>query len=101
MTILGLYLVLFLWKKTKDIFKIFNSNFYVFFYFVGIGLIIINPFLDEIILWWLGKNIQSTLFQLQIINLFKIFLLVSFYICITHIISTFFDTQLKSKKIHK
>ena len=85
-------------KKTKDIFKIFNSNFYVFFYFVGIGLIIINPFLDEIILWWLGKNIQSTLFQLQIINLFKIFLLVSFYICITHIISTFFDTQLKSKK---
>ena len=85
-------------KKTKDIFKIFNSNFYVFFYFVGIGLIIINPFLDEIIEWWLGENIKSTIFLLQIIYLFKIFLLVSFYICISHIISTFFDTQLKSKK---
>ena len=80
-------------KKTKDILNILNSNFYVFFYLVGICLIIINPFLDEIIKWWLGKNIN-----LKIIYLFKIFLLVSFYICITHIISTFFDTQYKSKK---
>ena len=80
-------------KKTKDILNIFNSNFYIFFYLIGISLIIINPFLDEIIKWWLGKNIN-----LKIIYLFKIFLLVSFYICITHIISTFFDTQLKSKK---
>ena len=80
-------------KKTKDILNIFNSNFYIFFYLIGISLIIINPFLDEIIKWWLGKNIN-----LKIIYLFKIFLLVSFYICITHIISTFFDTQYKSKK---
>ena len=80
-------------KKTKDILDILNSNFYVFFYLVGTCLIIINPFLDEIIKWWLGKNIN-----LKIIYLFKIFLLVSFYICITHIISTFFDTQYKSKK---
>tara|TARA_B100000579_G_scaffold150808_1_gene122450 strand:+ start:389 stop:1789 length:1401 start_codon:yes stop_codon:yes gene_type:complete len=80
-------------KTTKDILNIFNSNFYIFFYLIGISLIIINPFLDEIIKWWLGKNIN-----LKIIYLFKIFLLVSFYICITHIISTFFDTQYKSKK---
>jgi len=80
-------------KKTKDILNIFNSNFYIFFYLIGISLIIINPFLDEIIKWWLGKNINF-----KIIYLFKIFLLVSFYICITHIISTFFDTQYKSKK---
>ena len=80
-------------KKTKDILNIFNSNFYIFFYLVGICLIIVNPFLDEIIKWWLGNDIN-----LKIIYLFKIFLLVSFYICITHIISTFFDTQYKSKK---
>ena len=32
------------------------------------------------------------------IYLFKIFLMISFYICITHIISTFLDTQNLSKK---
>ena len=55
-------------------------------------LFLINPFLDNIISWWLGENNNS-----KIIFLFKIFLIVSFYICITHIISTFFDTEFKSK----
>ena len=79
-------------KKNYDKKNIFNSNFYGFFYLIGLLLFLINPFLDNIISWWLGENNNS-----KIIFLFKIFLIVSFYICITHIISTFFDTEFKSK----
>ena len=80
-------------KKNKDIFNIFNSNIYVFFYFIGIFLILSLPFFDNLLTWWLGNNVDQ-----NFIYLFKIFMMISFYICITHIISTFFDTQLKSKK---
>ena len=79
-------------KKIIDKKNIFNSNFYVFFYLIGLFLFLINPFLDRILSWWLGENNN-----LKIIFLFKIFLITSFYICITHIISTFFDTEFKSK----
>ena len=79
-------------KKNNDKKNIFNSNFYGFFYFIGLLLFLFYPFLDNILYWWLGENNN-----LKIIFLFKIFLIVSFYICITHIISTFFDTEFKSK----
>ena len=79
-------------KKNSDKKNIFNSNFYGFFYLIGLILFLIYPFLDNILSWWLGENNN-----LKIIFLFKIFLIVSFYICITHIISTFFDTEFKSK----
>ena len=79
-------------KKNSDKKNIFNSNFYGFFYFIGLLLFLFYPFLDNILYWWLGENNN-----LKIIFLFKIFLIVSFYICITHIISTFFDTEFKSK----
>ncbi len=79
-------------KKFLDKKKIFNSNFYGFFYFIGFSLILVNPVLDDIITLWLDENNN-----LKIIFLFKIFLIVSFYICITHIISTFLDTEFKSK----
>ena len=47
-------------------------------------------------IWWLKVNAS-----LGMIYLFKIFLMISFYICITHIISTFLDTQNLSKKNSK
>ena len=80
-------------ENKKKTFEILNSNFYGFFYFIGFFLILINPFIDELLIWWLKENAN-----LSIIYLFKIFLLISFYICITHIISTFLDTQNLSKK---
>ena len=80
-------------KNKKKIFKILNSNFYGFFYFISFCIILINPFIDELLIWWLKTNAT-----LSIIYLFKIFLIISFYICITHIISTFLDTQNLSKK---
>ena len=60
---------------------------------IGFLLILINPLIDEILIWWLKANAT-----LDIIFLFNIFLIVSFYICIAHIISTFLDTQKLSKK---
>ena len=80
-------------NKYKKIVNIFNSNFYGFFYLSGIFIIIIIPFSDIIFYWWLGDVSNN-----KIIFLFKIFLLVSFYVCIIHIISTFIDTQYLSKK---
>ena len=62
-------------KKNYDNKNIFNSNFYGFFYLIGLLLFLINPFLDNIISWWLGENNNS-----KIIFLFKIFLSVFFYI---------------------
>lgn len=80
-------------KNKKKILKILNSNFYGFFYFISFCIILIIPFVDELLIWWLKTNAT-----LSIIYLFKIFLIISFYICITHIISTFLDTQNLSKK---
>ena len=80
-------------KNKKKTYEILNSNFYGFFYLIGFFLILLNPFIDEILIWWLKKDANSSL-----IYLFRIFLIISFYICITHIISTFLDTQNLSKK---
>ena len=80
-------------KNKKKNFKILNSNFYAFFYLTSFFLILINPLIDEILFWWLKTNTNS-----EIYYLFKVFLLIAFYICITHIISTFLDTQNFSKK---
>lgn len=80
-------------QKFKVKFNIFNSNLYGFFYFVGLILIIINPFVDQLLIWWLEDSAN-----LKLIYLFKIFLLISFYICITSLISTFIDTESQSKK---
>jgi len=80
-------------KKKKRTFEILNSNFYAFFYLTSFSLIFINPFIDEILFLWLKTNANP-----EIYYLFKIFLLIAFYICITHIISTFLDTQNFSKK---
>ena len=80
-------------KNKKKTFEILNSNFYGFFYLIGFFLILINPFIDQILIWWLKADAN-----LSIIYLFKIFLIISFYICITHLISTFLDTQNLSKK---
>ena len=78
-------------KKTK--YEILNSNFYGFFYLVGFPLLILIPFLDNLIFWWLGENTSP-----QIIYLFKIFMLVSFYVCTTHIITIYYDSTFQSKK---
>ena len=80
-------------KNKKKSFEILNSNFYGFFYIIGFFLILINPFIDELLIWWLKASAS-----LSMVYLFKIFLMISFYICTTHIISTFLDTQNLSKK---
>ena len=78
-------------KKIKH--EILNSNFYGFFYLIGFSLLILMPFLDKLIFWWLGESTNP-----QIIYLFKIFIIVSFFICITHIISIYYDSTFQSKK---
>ena len=80
-------------KLAKDKKLTLNSNFYGFFYFTGIILILFGPILDNLIIFWLGKNID-----LRILHLFNIFIITTFYICLSQIISTYLDTIFKSKK---
>ena len=79
-------------KKIKH--EILNSNFYGFFYLIGFSLLILMPFLDKLIFWWLGESTNP-----QIIYLFKIFIIVSFFICITHIISIYMTQPFNQKRI--
>ena len=79
-------------NKNKK-YQILNSNFYSFFYLLGFPIILSVPFLNDLTIWWLGESAS-----IQIVHLFKIFTIASFYICITHIISTFYDTNFESKK---
>ena len=78
-------------KKIKH--EILNSNFYGFFYLIGFSLLILMPFLERLIYWWLGESTNP-----QIVYLFKIFMIVSFFICITHIITIYYDSTFQSKK---
>ena len=80
-------------NSIKDKKTTLNSNFYAFFYFIGIILILLGPILENLIILWLGNNTD-----LKILYLFNIFIITSFYICLTHIMSTYLDTVFKSKK---
>ncbi len=72
---------------------IFSSNLYVFFYSIGFFIIIFASIFDDMIIWWLEIGTGN-----QIIFLFKIFIITSYYECMTYIISTYYDTRFQSKK---
>ena len=77
-------------KKRKEV---LSANFYLFFSLTGLILIILLPYYEPILSWWLKKS-----YSLEILKLFKIFILLTFLSCLSNIIVAFYEATLISKK---
>ena len=77
-------------KRKKDI---LSANLYFFSNLIGFLLIVSLPFFNQILLWWL-KNAYS----IEILKIFKIFILIAFLICLSSLIITFYEGTLVAKK---
>lgn len=78
--------------KKKEKLKIFSSNFYAFFYLIGLILIFLMPFFDNLLIWWLKNNYNE-----EILILFKLFLVLTFLGCLSHIIISLYEANLVEK----
>ena len=52
-------------KKSEDKLIIFTANFYLFYYLVGTGLIIILPLYETILSWWLKDGYSFEILKLE------------------------------------
>ena len=73
--------------------NILSSNLYFFFIIMSIILLISLPFYDDILNWWL-KNSYSD----DLLKLFKIFIPLTFFACISSIIIAFYEATFRAKK---
>ncbi len=78
--------------KKKEKLKIFSSNFYAFFYLIGLVLLFLMPFFDNLLQWWLKNNYNN-----EILILFKLFLVLTFLGCLSHIIISLYEANLVEK----
>ena len=72
---------------------IFSANLYMFIYVIGFSLLIILPFLEYILKWWLEDGYQQ-----EMLYLFKLFLLLTFFGSCSNIIVTLYETNSIEKK---
>ncbi len=77
-------------EKKKEV---LSANFYLFFILVGLVLIISLPFYEMVLHWWLKKS-----YTVEILRLFKIFILLTFLSCLSNIIVAFYEATLISKR---
>jgi len=77
--------------NNKD--EILTANIYGVFYFLSIVLIIAIPFLEYVLYFFLENKYNYT-----ITIIFKFFLLISFYNCISEIIINFYHAELQIKR---
>ena len=80
-------------KKSEDKLIIFTANFYLFYYLVGTGLIIILPLYETILSWWLKDG-----YSFEILKLFKIFILLTFLGGCSNIIISLYEANSVEKK---
>ena len=80
-------------KNDKQRKKILSANLYLFFVLTSLVLIVLLPFYDSILNWWLKSS-----YNLDILKLFKIFILLTFLSCLSNIIVAFYEATLVSKK---
>ena len=81
-------------KKQSDINSknILSASIYGFFYLISFFIIIILPFLETILNLWLGEAYAP-----EFTKLFKVFFLLTFIGCISHIIIVFFESRFMAK----
>jgi|TARA_B100000795_G_scaffold269797_1_gene260437 O-antigen/teichoic acid export membrane protein len=80
-------------KNEKQKKNILSANLYFFSNLMGFSLIIALPFFDKILPWWLDNA-----YNIEILNIFKIFILIAFLVCLSSIIVTFYEGTLVAKK---
>ena len=82
-------------KEKNDLGKkeILSSNLYFLLIVMSFILLILLPFYDDILNWWL-KNSYSE----DLLKLFKIFILLTFLSCISSIIIAFYEASFNAKK---
>ncbi len=80
-------------KNNLDKRNTLSANLYLFFSLISFTLLITLPFYDEVLKWWLKSS-----YSLSILNLFKIFILLTFIGCLSNIIVSFYEATLTSKK---
>jgi len=80
-------------KSFSDKKNIISANIYFFFYLVSFAIILVLPFFTYLLNWYLKSDYNEKFLQIL-----KIFLLVNLCTGISGIITTFRDSQLKSKK---
>lgn len=76
--------------KQKEILSLY---FYLFYLPCLLFLLIGYDFFDNILVWWLKKN-----FNIQFLNFFYLFLLLTFIACCSHILISFFEANFKAKQ---
>ena len=73
--------------------KIFSANLYFFFYLMGFTLIFFLPFYEEILQWWLKESYNE-----YFLDIFKIFLLLTFLGSCSNIIISLYEANSLEKK---
>ena len=80
-------------KNNKQKTEILSANLYLFLCLIGSVLIIALPFYDKLLSWWLKDA-----YNLEILQIFKVFILLTFLGCFSNIIVAFYEANLVSKK---
>lgn len=80
-------------KTIKGKKEILSSNIYFYLIFVGGTLILLLPFYNNILSWWLKDS-----YNLEILKIFKLFILLTFLGSLSNIINAFYEATLIAKK---
>ncbi|MDC3053773.1 hypothetical protein OA187_04365 [Candidatus Pelagibacter sp.] len=72
---------------------VFSANLYLFIYVIGLGLLIILPFLEYILKWWLEDGYKQ-----EMLYLIKLFFLLTFLGSCSNIIISLYETNSIEKK---
>ena len=80
-------------RKIKDKKKIFSANFYMFYFLMSSLIIITIPFYEIVFKWWLNEGYNK-----EILDLFKIFLALTFLGSCSNIIISLYEATSIEKK---
>ena len=80
-------------RKIKDKKKIFSANFYMFYFLMSSLIIITIPFYEIVFKWWLNEGYNK-----EILDLFKIFLALTFLGSCSNIIISLYEAISIEKK---
>jgi len=79
--------------KTEEKKKIFSANFYMFYFLTASIIIVTLPFYEIVLMWWLKDGYSK-----EILDLFKIFLTLTFLGSCSNIIISLYEATSIEKK---
>jgi O-antigen/teichoic acid export membrane protein len=75
-------------KNKIDKNKVLNLHLFFFYIPISIAIILLDFLFDDVLRWWLKESFNNTFFEL-----FKIFLVLTFVACQSHIIISFYEAN--------